>query len=55
LRAKTHRDGPDKPNLGKEYMIECAIRDAALILEKIDKRWPAALQARPDRSAGARD
>jgi len=32
---------PDKPNLGKEYMVECAIRDAALILEKIEKRWPA--------------
>ena len=31
---------PDKPNLGKDYIIETAIRDAALILEKIDRRWP---------------
>ena len=32
---------PDKPNLGKEYIIETAIRDAAIIPEKIDNRWPA--------------
>ena len=31
---------PDKPSFGKEYLIEIAIRDAALILEKIEKRWP---------------
>ena len=31
---------PDKPSLAKEYIVETAIRDAALILEKIDKRWP---------------
>ena len=30
---------PDKPNFAKEYVVETAIRDAALILEKIDKRW----------------
>jgi len=32
---------PDKPNLAKEYIVETAVRDAAFILEKIDKRWPA--------------
>ena len=32
---------PDKSNFAKEYIVETAIRDAAFILEKIDKRWPA--------------
>ena len=31
---------PDKPNFAKEYVVETAIKDAAFILEKIDKRWP---------------
>lgn len=31
---------PDKSNFAKDYIIETAIKDAAFILEKIDKRWP---------------
>jgi len=31
----------DKPSLAKEYIVETAIRDAAFILEKIDKHWSA--------------
>jgi len=30
-----------KPNPGKEFFIERAIKEAAAILEKIDQRWPA--------------
>ena len=32
---------PDKPNFAKECIVETAIKDAAFILEKIDKRWPS--------------
>ena len=35
---------PDKPNFAKEYIVETPIRDAALILEKIEKRWPTQLK-----------
>jgi hypothetical protein len=31
----------DKPNLAKEYFVDKAINEAAFILERIDKRWPA--------------
>jgi hypothetical protein len=31
---------PDKPNLAKEYIVETAIKAAAFIPERIDKRWP---------------
>ena len=31
----------DKPNFGKEYLVDKAIAEAAFILERIDKRWPA--------------
>ena len=30
-----------KPNPGKEFFIEKAIKEAAALLEKIDERWPA--------------
>jgi len=30
---------PDKPNFAKEYIVETATKDAAFILEKIEKRW----------------
>ncbi len=30
-----------KPNPGKDFFIEKAIKEAASILEKIDQRWPA--------------
>ena len=36
---------PDKPNLAKGYIVDRAIDDAALIIERIDKRWPAKAQA----------
>jgi hypothetical protein len=32
---------PDKPNMAKGYFVDKAIEDAAFILERIDKRWPA--------------
>jgi hypothetical protein len=32
---------PDKPNMTKGYIVDKAIDDAAFILERIDKRWPA--------------
>jgi hypothetical protein len=31
----------DKPNFAKEYWIDKAISEAAFVLERIDKRWPA--------------
>ena len=30
-----------KPNPGKDFFIDKAIKEAAAILEKIDQRWPA--------------
>jgi len=30
-----------KPNSGKEFFIEKAIKEAAAIPEKIDQQWPA--------------
>ncbi len=30
-----------KPNPGKNFFIDRAIKEAAAILEKIDQRWPA--------------
>jgi hypothetical protein len=30
----------DKPNMAEEFLIERAVRKAALIMEVIDKRWP---------------
>ncbi len=30
-----------KPNPGKDFFIDKAIKEAASILEKIDQRWPA--------------
>ena len=35
----------DKPNMAKSYFVEKAIEDAAFILERIDKRWPAKVAA----------
>jgi hypothetical protein len=32
---------PNKPNMAKGYFVDRAIDDAAFILERIDKRWPA--------------
>jgi hypothetical protein len=32
---------PDKPIMAKGYIVDKAIDDAAFILERIDKRWPA--------------
>ncbi len=32
---------PDKPNMAKGYFVDRAIDDAAFILERIDRRWPA--------------
>jgi hypothetical protein len=32
---------PDKPNMAKGYVVDRAIDDAAFILERIEKRWPA--------------
>ncbi len=31
---------PNKPNLAREYIVDNAIKQAAFILEKIDKRAP---------------
>jgi hypothetical protein len=31
----------DKLNMAKGYIVDKAIEDAAFILERIDKRWPA--------------
>jgi len=33
---------PNKPNMAKGYFVDRAIDDAAFILERIDKKWPAA-------------
>jgi hypothetical protein len=30
----------DKPNLAKQYFVDKAIDEAALILERIDRKWP---------------
>jgi hypothetical protein len=30
----------DEPNLAKQYFVDKAIGESALILERIDKRWP---------------
>jgi hypothetical protein len=30
----------DKPNFAKDYFVEKAISEAALVLEKIDRKWP---------------
>jgi hypothetical protein len=32
---------PNKPNMAKGYFVDRAIDDAAFILERIDKKWPA--------------
>jgi len=29
-----------KPNPGKDFFVDKAIKEAAAILEKIDQRWP---------------
>jgi hypothetical protein len=39
---------PNKPNMAKGFFVDRAIDDAAFILERIDKRWPA------ERKAGAK-
>jgi hypothetical protein len=31
----------NKPDMAKQFYIDKAIEEAALILERIDKRWPA--------------
>ena len=33
---------PHKPSMAKGFIVDTAIDDAAFILERIDKRWPAA-------------
>jgi hypothetical protein len=33
---------PDKPTMAKGFIVDTAIDGAAFILERIDKRWPAA-------------
>jgi len=30
----------DKPNFAKQYFVDKAIDEAAVTLERIDKRWP---------------
>ena len=30
----------DKPNMAKQYFVDKAIDEAALIMERIDKKWP---------------
>jgi hypothetical protein len=32
----------DKPNFAKEYFVEKAINEAVFVLERIDRKWPAA-------------
>jgi len=32
---------PNKPNMAKGFFVDRAIEDAAFILERIDKKWPA--------------
>jgi hypothetical protein len=39
---------PNKPNMAKGFFVDRAIDDAAFILERIDKRWPA------ERKSGAK-
>ncbi len=38
---------PDKPNMAKGYWVDKAIDEAAFILERIDKRWPAGVHSEP--------
>jgi hypothetical protein len=32
---------PNKPNMAKGFFVDRAIDDAAFILERINKKWPA--------------
>jgi hypothetical protein len=32
---------PNKPNMAKGFFVDRAIEDAAFILERIDRKWPA--------------
>jgi len=34
-----------KPSMRKQFIVDEAIDDAAFILERIDKKWPAKAQA----------
>ena len=31
----------DKPNFAKQYFVDKAIEEAAFILERMDRKWPA--------------
>jgi hypothetical protein len=31
----------DKPDMAKQFYIDRAIQEAAFVLERIDKKWPA--------------
>jgi len=32
---------PNKPSMAKQFFVDRAIEDAAFILERIDRKWPA--------------
>jgi hypothetical protein len=34
---------PDKPSMAKQFFVDRAIEDAALILERINARWPTSM------------
>jgi hypothetical protein len=36
---------PNKPNMAKQFYVDHAIDDAAFILDRIDARWPAIVNA----------
>jgi hypothetical protein len=36
---------PNKPSMAKGFFVDRAIEDAAFILERIDARWPASVNA----------
>jgi hypothetical protein len=31
----------DRPNMAKQYFVDRAVEEAAFILERIERRWPA--------------
>jgi hypothetical protein len=36
---------PDKPSMAKQFFVDRAIEDAALILERINARWPTPMDS----------
>jgi len=35
----------DKPNMAKGFFVDCAVEDAAFVMERIDARWPVIINS----------